>query len=65
MDDLSSALKNLPLASDVDELLLPVERGDRVHAQRSHDGIPVPKPIWDKILGIAKTSDLPIPVPIG
>lgn len=65
MEELSAALKNLPHASEVDEILLPGERGDRVHAQRSRDGIPVPKSIWNKLVGLAERYDLPIPAPVG
>src|SRR6185295_10305836 len=39
---LIGALKALPRAADVDEILMPGERGDRTHAQRARDGIPLP-----------------------
>ncbi len=64
VEELSSALKSLPRAADVDEILLPGERGDRVHVQRERDGIPVPVAIWSKIVDLAETYDLPVPVPI-
>ena len=61
VEDLASALKALPRAADTDEILLPGERGDRICAQRSRDGIPVPQALWQSIVAIAESENVPIP----
>ena len=61
VEDLASALKALPRAADTDEILLPGERGDRICALRSRDGIPVPQALWQSIVHIAESENVPIP----
>jgi ureidoglycolate dehydrogenase (NAD+) len=46
IDDTVAALKSLPVADDVDEILVPGERGDRVLVERTRDGIPLAPGTW-------------------
>ena len=43
------ALKTLPRADGHDEILVPGERGDRIRAERSRAGIPLPAGTWDRL----------------
>ncbi len=59
VETLIAALKALPHADGHDEILVPGERGDRILAERSRAGIPLPAGTWDRLredadrLGIA------------
>jgi len=48
-----AALKALPRRSDVDEILMPGERGDRTFERRRREGIPIPRAITDELRALA------------
>jgi LDH2 family malate/lactate/ureidoglycolate dehydrogenase len=48
------AIKALPRADGVDEILVPGERGARALAQRTRDGVPVPPPVWKELSALAE-----------
>ncbi|MBL4826432.1 MAG: Ldh family oxidoreductase [Spongiibacteraceae bacterium] len=54
-------LKGLPTAEGVDELLYPGERGSRMSAERSANGIPVPAPTWNKLVKGAEKLGVQLP----
>ncbi len=64
VDKLFDAIKGLPRAPGVDEILLPGERGDATYAARSRDGIPLTQGIWRRLgelggrLGVAMPETL-------
>jgi len=64
VDALFDAIKALPRAPGVEEILLPGEGGDRVFEQRSRDGIPLTAGIWRRMgelgdrLGVAMPPTL-------
>jgi LDH2 family malate/lactate/ureidoglycolate dehydrogenase len=60
VDRLVKALKALPRAADVVEILMPGERGHRTLEQRRRDGIPVPRPILDELRGLAARLGVPL-----
>jgi len=49
------ALKGLPRAAGVDEILMPGERGNRTHAQRTRDGIPLPPAVVKELSAVAES----------
>jgi len=53
VDRLIAALKALPLAPGVLEILMPGERGSRTLAERTRDGIPLPRAIVKELQGVA------------
>ena len=53
VDRVIAALKALPRAPGVLEILMPGERGARALAARTRDGIPLPRPIVDELRGVA------------
>jgi LDH2 family malate/lactate/ureidoglycolate dehydrogenase len=53
VDRVIAALKALPRAPGVLEILMPGERGGRALAARTRDGIPLPRPIADELRGVA------------
>jgi LDH2 family malate/lactate/ureidoglycolate dehydrogenase len=53
VDRLVAALKALPRASDVPEILIPGERGARTLARRTRDGIPIPRAVADELQAVA------------
>jgi LDH2 family malate/lactate/ureidoglycolate dehydrogenase len=48
-----TALKALPRRPDVDEILMPGERGDRTFEHRRREGIPLPRAIADELRALA------------
>ncbi|HZR68517.1 MAG TPA: Ldh family oxidoreductase [Burkholderiales bacterium] len=48
------AVKALPRADGVDEILVPGERGARAYAQRTRDGVPIPPPVWKELAALAE-----------
>ncbi|NQU72857.1 MAG: Ldh family oxidoreductase [Rhodospirillales bacterium] len=46
VDETIAALKSLPVSDDVDEILVPGERGDRELLARERDGIPIAPGTW-------------------
>ena len=61
VDRLVEALKSLPKAEGVDEILAPGERGDRVLSDRSLSGIPLPAGTWRRLEEVADRFDLTMP----
>jgi LDH2 family malate/lactate/ureidoglycolate dehydrogenase len=55
------ALKALPRADGVEEILVPGERGARTFAKRSRDGIPVPPPVWKELSALAERLGIATP----
>ena len=53
VDRVIAALKALPRAPGVLEILMPGERGACAVAARTRDGIPLPRPIVDELRGVA------------
>jgi ureidoglycolate dehydrogenase (NAD+) len=53
VDRLVKALKALPLAADTEEILMPGERGRRTLAQRTREGIPVPRAVHEELRALA------------
>ena len=59
------ALKALPRAEGVDEILVPGERGARTFARRSRDGIPIPPPVWKELAALAGRLGVAMMTPQG
>ena len=53
MGELGRLIKSLPKADGVDEVLLPGERGAREFAKRAHEGIPLSKKAWMRLVEAA------------
>lgn len=58
---LVAGLKALPRQPDVEEILMPGERGDRMLAKRSQEGIPIPAATWSEIGRVAQRFGLTLP----
>lgn len=64
---LTTAIKGLPVAEGVEELLMPGERGERAFQERHRNGITLPTATWDQLvdlgqqLGVAPPSSEPAP----
>jgi LDH2 family malate/lactate/ureidoglycolate dehydrogenase len=54
------AIKALPRADGVEEILVPGERGARAFAGRSRDGIPVPPAVWKELTALAGRLGVPM-----
>ncbi len=63
VDRLARALKTLPPADGVDEITVPGERGDRVLARRTRDGIPLPSGTWARLREVAGPLGVAMPEP--
>ena len=61
IDDLIDALKALPTADGVEEVLVPGEPEERVLRERSRDGIPLPPGTVDKLRGVAERFAIALP----
>ena len=61
IDDTIAALKSLPMSNEVDEILVPGERGDQVLVERTRDGIPVAHGTWKALEAAAKDLGVPMP----
>jgi ureidoglycolate dehydrogenase (NAD+) len=61
VDDAVSALKALPTAEVVDEVLVPGERSAAVAARRLDEGVPVPAKIWARLTEAAEAHGVPLP----
>jgi len=59
VDRVIAALKALPRAPGVVEILMPGERGARALAAHTRDGIPLPRPIVEELRGVAARFGLP------
>lgn len=64
VDRLAAAIKALPRAEGVGEILVPGEHGDAVLAERSKAGIPIPAGTWGRLSEIARRFDVALP-PVG
>jgi len=53
VDRLITALKALPHAAGVGEVLMPGERASRTLAERTRDGVPLPRAIVEELRGVA------------
>jgi LDH2 family malate/lactate/ureidoglycolate dehydrogenase len=60
VDRLVKAVQALPPAPGVGEILVPGERGNRTLEQRSRDGVPIPRPIFDELKRLAKRLGVPM-----
>lgn len=61
VDRLVQALKALPKAADVDEILVPGERGDRVLVERTQHGIPLPDGTLRRLAEVADRFGVAMP----
>ena len=59
VDRLIKSLKALPRDPDVAEILLPGERGNKIRAQRTRDGIPLPPPFLAELNALADKLGVP------
>jgi len=53
-DRLGDAILALPTAAGIDRIFLPGERGDSTLQEREHNGIPLPRGTWTRLLACAK-----------
>jgi LDH2 family malate/lactate/ureidoglycolate dehydrogenase len=58
---LVGVLTGLPLQAGFDAILMPGERGDRVHAERSARGIPIPPHTWTELARVAARFGVAMP----
>jgi LDH2 family malate/lactate/ureidoglycolate dehydrogenase len=58
---LGAIVKALPRQADVDEILLPGERGSRTEASRRKSGIPIPAKLWEELEAVAKADGVRMP----
>jgi ureidoglycolate dehydrogenase (NAD+) len=65
VDDLAAALKTLPKADGVDEILVPGERGDRILVERRRDGIPLAPGTWRRLAEAAAPLGVAMPETMG
>jgi len=61
VDATVAAIKALPKAEGVDEILAPGERGDRILVKRTKDGIPLPPGTWRGLEAVAERVGLAPP----
>jgi ureidoglycolate dehydrogenase (NAD+) len=61
VDDLIDGIKALPKAEGFEEILLPGELEDRVHAQRADEGIPLPEGTVQNLHEAAKELGVDVP----
>jgi ureidoglycolate dehydrogenase (NAD+) len=64
VDRMVAAIKALPKAEGVDEILAPGERGDRILVKRRRDGIPLPPGTWRGLESVAARVGLAPPQPL-
>jgi ureidoglycolate dehydrogenase (NAD+) len=61
VEQLGAAIQKLPRADGVDRILLPGERGDRIHQERKAAGVLIPKGTWSRLLAAAATVGVKAP----
>jgi len=61
IDDLAKGIKGLPKQPGVDEILIPGEPEDRVHAQRKAEGIPLPAGTFARLQEVAVKFGVEMP----
>jgi LDH2 family malate/lactate/ureidoglycolate dehydrogenase len=59
------AIKSLPPADGVKEILVPGERGRRSEARRRANGIPLGAKPWRELTEAARSLGVPVPAPLG
>jgi ureidoglycolate dehydrogenase (NAD+) len=60
VDRLVKAVKALPRAQGVEEILLPGERGERTFRKRNRDGIPIPPAVLKELKTLAERLGVPM-----
>jgi LDH2 family malate/lactate/ureidoglycolate dehydrogenase len=60
VDRIVRILKRLPRDPNVDEVLMPGERGARTYAKRSREGIPVPPAVMTELASVAAQLGVPM-----
>ncbi len=65
VDATVDAIKSLPPAGGVAEVLIPGERGRRCEAERRAAGVPLGPKVWCELTAIAESLGVPVPAPIG
>lgn len=60
VDRLVRALKALPRDPEIDEILAPGERGDRMAEERSRTGVPIPRATLDELARVAERLGVPM-----
>ena len=58
---LVEVLKSLPRQAGFDEILMPGERGDRIHKERLAAGIPIPPATWSDLAKVAQRFAVAMP----
>ncbi len=61
VDSMVAALKTLPTAEGVDEILVPGERGDNIMVARDSGGIPLPLGTWSRLVAVADALGIDLP----
>ena len=61
VDRLAEALKTLPRAEGVEEILVPGERGDGILEARTESGIPLPSGTWKRLQEVAEPLGMAMP----
>jgi ureidoglycolate dehydrogenase (NAD+) len=64
IDALAAAIGRQPTSGELDRLLMPGERGDLERKRRLKDGIPLPKGVWDALVGAAEAAGVSPPEPV-
>jgi ureidoglycolate dehydrogenase (NAD+) len=65
IERVGAAIEELPRAEGVERILLPGERGDRIHRERDIAGIPIPHGTWSRLLAAAASVGVKPPGPIS
>ncbi len=60
-EKLALAIKALPKANGVDEILIPGERSDAIYERRIQEGIPVPAKTWNNVAKVAERLGVAMP----
>jgi LDH2 family malate/lactate/ureidoglycolate dehydrogenase len=65
VDETVDAIKALPPAEGVTEILVPGERGRRSAAERAANGVPLGPKVWTELTAVAESLGVAIPEPVG
>lgn len=65
VDAIAATMKNLPRLPDVDEILLPGERGNRAAAARRTAGVPISAKLWQELGALATALKVELPPVTG
>jgi LDH2 family malate/lactate/ureidoglycolate dehydrogenase len=63
VDATIDAIKSLPAADGVQEILVPGERGKRSEAERRTSGVPLGPKVWRELTDLATTLGVAVPAP--